>query len=130
MWEHEMRSQSPIQATLPSSKLGWRVMIFIVFLLPDRKRRIGRKRVDVEMLKHKICQKFYFSLAGKLKLVFNIRKKSMTIVCHLCWHFPNISNRLLSQINSGMYSQPNISFVRLFYTSPKTPGKKLFALYL
>lgn len=25
------------------------------------------------MLKHKICQKLYFALAGKLKLVFNIR---------------------------------------------------------
>lgn len=57
----------------------------------------------------------------------------MQIVCHFCWHFPNISfipNRLLSQINSGIYSQPNISFVRVFYTFPKIPGKKLFARML
>lgn len=49
------------------------------------------------MLKHKIYQKLYFTLAGKLKLVFNImEKKIMKIVCHFCWHFPNIFDRLIT----------------------------------
>lgn len=50
-------------------------MILILFLLLDRKIRIRGKRVDVEMLKHKIGQQFYFALGGKLKLDFSIRKK-------------------------------------------------------
>lgn len=107
VWKCQMRNQSPNQAMLPCKIWGWQLVILI--LLPDRKLRIRSKRLDVEMLKYKNFQKLYFALAGKLKLVFNMGEKIMKIVCHFCWHFPKISGRLLSQINSEYI--PNLIFL-------------------
>lgn len=55
-----MRSQTLIQAMLPSNTLVWHVIILTVFLLPEEKIRIGKKRVDVEIQCTKLAKKIYF----------------------------------------------------------------------